>query len=76
MRCDRCAHTLLLSNLHRRDRHVLAAMSPDPSLSLTVEGNTILNDYTGHTTTAVVNDASVTTSITDDSLFGWSATSY
>ena len=45
------------------------------SSSLTVQGNTILNDDTSHSTTAVVNDTSVTAAITGNSLYGWSSLS-
>ncbi len=40
--------------------------------SLTVAGNTILNDDTGASTTAVKNATSTTASITGNSLYGWS----
>ena len=39
--------------------------------SLTVQDNTLLNDYTAHITYAVVNDTGVTASITGNSLYGW-----
>jgi hypothetical protein len=40
--------------------------------SLTVQGNTMLNDYTAHSTTGVVNDTGATASVTGNSLYGWS----
>ena len=34
-RYDRCAHTFILSHLHRRNRHLLdQSMSPEPSTTL------------------------------------------
>lgn len=39
--------------------------------SLTVKGNTIINDYTTHNTTAVVNKTGATANISGNQLFGW-----
>ena len=43
------------------------------SSSLTVTGNTMLNDDTSNYTHAVVNDTGVTASVTNNTLYGWSA---
>lgn len=45
------------------------------SSSLTVSGNTMLNDDTSHNTTALVNDASITAVISDNTLYGWTSVS-
>jgi len=43
--------------------------------SLTVQGNTMLNDDTSHSTTAVVNNTSATATISGNQLYGWSSVS-
>ena len=45
------------------------------SSSLTVQGNTMLNDDASQNTTAVVNDASITATIDENTLYGWTAVS-
>jgi hypothetical protein len=39
--------------------------------SLTVRGNTLVNDFTAHSTIAVKNDTSVTATVSGNSLSGW-----
>ena len=41
--------------------------------SLTVSGNTLLNDFASSSTRAVVNDTSVTASVSDNATYGWGA---
>ena len=41
------------------------------SSSLLVQGNTLLNDYTSHITTIVVNDTAATAVVTGNQLYGW-----
>ncbi len=41
--------------------------------SLTVEGNTIVNDYTTHNTTAVVNRTGATANVSGNELYGWTS---
>jgi len=41
--------------------------------SLTVKGNTIVNDYTTHYTTAVVNRTGATANISGNQLYGWNS---
>jgi hypothetical protein len=43
--------------------------------SLAVQDNSMLNDNTAHSTTAVVNDTGATATISGNSLYGWSALS-
>ncbi len=41
--------------------------------SLTVAGNTIVNDYTAHNTTAVVNRTGATVNVSGNQLYGWTS---
>lgn len=41
--------------------------------SLTISGNQIINDDLAHSTTALVNDTDVTATVSDNTLYGWSA---